>query len=299
MPSLRALRFGPFLLPALALGCGSDGSGPGPVEQPELHDVIVYERLMRLGVVAPDGSGERLIPVGDDLLIISPAISPDGRRIAFSGLLGDQWDLYVINVDGSGRRQLTQDTVFESGPAWSPDGDSLMFGRSMGLTVMAADGSGRREVVLDAGRAAGGGRWSPDGRRIAFYGYGEQPAGIYMMDPDGRNVSRVDQVCDLASGVDCSDSEPRWSPDGEQIAFVRFFAGGKESAGIMRANGSMSQILLPTLHTGPAVWSPDGERVALTRWDPEEGYSLYVVTVATGDTVRLPSTYAFVSDWAP
>jgi Tol biopolymer transport system component len=263
-----------------------------------LHDVIVYERLMRLGVVVPDGSGERLIPVGDDLLIIDPAISPDGRQIAFSGLRGDQWDLFVINVDGSGRRQLTQDTLFESGPAWSPDGDSLMFGLGLGLTVMAADGSGRREMLLDAGRGAGGGRWSPDGRRIVFYGYGEQPAGIYTMDPDGRNVSRLDQVCDLASGVDCSDSNARWSPDGQYIAFMRFFAGGRTGAGIMRADGSMSRILFPTLHTGPAVWSPDGERVALTRWDPDEGYSLYVVTVATGDTVRLPSTYAFVSDWA-
>ncbi|HEX6669403.1 MAG TPA: hypothetical protein VF061_07580 [Gemmatimonadales bacterium] len=205
----------------------------------------------------------------------------------------------MIDADGSGRRQLTDDPESESGPAWSPDGDSLMFGRNGALTVMAADGSGRREVVLDAGRAAGGGRWSPDGRRIAFYGYGEQPAGIYMMDPDGRNVSRVDQVCDLPSGVDCSDSDPRWSPDGEHVAFMRFHAGGRTAGGIMRADGSMSQLLLPTLHTGPAVWSPDGERVALTRWDPEEGYSLYLVTVATGDTLRLPTTDAFASDWAP
>jgi hypothetical protein len=80
---------------------------------------------------------------------------------------------------------------------------------------------------------------------------------------------------------------------------MRFHAGGRTARGIMRANGSMSQLLLPTLHTGPAVWSPDGEHVALTRWDPEEGYSLYLVTVATGDTLRLPTTDAFASDWAP
>jgi hypothetical protein len=60
------------------------------------------------------------------------------------------------------------------------------------------------------------------------------------------------------------------------------------SAGIMRANGSQSQLLLPTQQTGPVVWSPDGERVALTWWEPDEGYSLYVLAAPFHPSAPLP-----------
>jgi dipeptidyl aminopeptidase/acylaminoacyl peptidase len=310
MMSLRHPPLASLLLAALAFGCASDGSGPPPGDpdpnEPDpppnvLHDVVVYEQLGRVGVVAPDGSGERLIPIGDDIVVFEPAVSPDGRQIAFVGRLGGQWDIFVVNADGSARRRLTQDAYYNGGPAWLPDGDSLTFGApSLGhpdgvFVVMAADGSGRRELP-EAGTASGA-RWSPDGTRVAFYGYGERPPGIYTMDSDGAGVARIDLVCDIPAGVDCSDSDPRWSPDGAFIAFRRSVGGGNHSAGIMRADGSESRILHPDMDTGVPAWSPDGERVAVTRWHPLEGYSIYIVTVATGDTLRLPVD-AFVSDWA-
>jgi TolB protein len=285
-----------LLLTSLGLGCGSGGSEPS--EEPALHDRLVFEMLGQLGAMAPDGSQRQILPTGDDLdMILDPAVSPDGKRVVFMGHRSEQWDLYVMNVDGSARRQVTNDAGQENGPSWSPDGDSLIFTWTpeppetpVALTVMAADGTGRRELVP----WGAGGRWSPDGRRVMFYGFGPLPAGIYVTDPAGDEVSRLDQGC----GQDCTDAGSRWSPDGQFITFVRSLPGGTPTLGIMRADGSDARLLLPTLYTFGGIWSPDGRQVALNRFDgAEEAYSTYILTVATGDTVRIPSTFEFVSDW--
>jgi len=78
----------------------------------------------------PDGSDQvqvtDLAPVTDEMRSAFPSISPDGPQIAFNYNGGDGSDLYVINVEGSGLRQLTSD--HSSGfPRWSPDGKRLAF----------------------------------------------------------------------------------------------------------------------------------------------------------------------------
>jgi TolB protein len=154
---------------------------------------------------------------------------------------------------------------------------------------MAADGGGRRELLIDAA----GGTWSPDGHRLAFYGFGSRAAGIYVTDPDGRDVTKVDKGC----GDDCTDAPTRWSPDGQYLAFTRQLPEGTPTVGIMRSDGSEARLLLPTLYTGGPVWSPDGQQVALTRFDwADEAFRIYVVTLATADTVRL-APFGSVSDW--
>ncbi len=121
-----------------------------------------------------DGSGLRRLtrgPAWDG----GPAWSPDGRKIAFTRTIppGEgsgpwQSDVYVINVDGSGERNLTGDGV-SSGPVWSPDGQKIAFTSwrdgKPGIYVMNADGSGRRRLMRNGGGLPS---WSPDGRKIAF-----------------------------------------------------------------------------------------------------------------------------------
>jgi len=60
---------------------------------------------------------------------LEPAWSPDGQRIAFSSNRDGNYELYVMNADGSGQRRLTHNRPVDAGPSWSPDGKRLAFAR--------------------------------------------------------------------------------------------------------------------------------------------------------------------------
>lgn len=259
-----------------------------------LRDRLVFETGGGIGVMAPDGTGRQVVPIGGDLqTALGAAVSPDGRRIAFTGNRDGVLDLYVMNVDGAGRVQLTADSARDLNPAWSPGGGRLLFDRTEPaagsrpvLVLINADGSGRKQLRVDASAAD----WSPDGERVAFTGSGTL-RGIQVMDQDGANLVRVGDDC----GTGCSDRGPRWSPDGRFLAFTRTLPGGTETVGIMGDDGSDPRLLLPGLPAAGPVWSPDGQRVALTRLDG--GGHIYVLALESGDTVRLSA--GVVTDWAP
>ena len=136
-----------------------------------------------------DGSGvTRLIDHDADDL--TPAWSPDGRRIAFASGGRARLDIYVM--DASGFTRLTDN---DGGtPAWSPDGRRIAFTSDRDgnpeIYVMNADGSGvtrltyndARDLFLNDSFPA----WSPDGRRIAFHSHRDGNMEIYVMNAAGE-----------------------------------------------------------------------------------------------------------------
>lgn len=89
-------------------------------------------------------------PVLQEAEASHPDWSPLGDQILYQSPISGSWDLYVINADGSGKRQLTSDASIEGLPAWSPDGQWISYladaGGNWGIWIMRADGSERQQL---------------------------------------------------------------------------------------------------------------------------------------------------------
>jgi Tol biopolymer transport system component len=102
---------------------------------------------------------------------VDPTWSPDGKRIAFMSERDGNWEIYVMNADGSGQANLTNNSANDRQPAWSPKGAKIAFtsDRDGNIEVYAMTAGGRRQTNLT--KTAGNDilpSWSPDGRKIAF-----------------------------------------------------------------------------------------------------------------------------------
>jgi TolB protein len=103
-----------------------------------------------------------------------PSFFPDNRRLVFSSNRsnGSNWEIYRMNVDGSGATRLTSSSQEEIEPAWSPDGKQIAFARVQGhsqkdVFVINADGSGLRQVTFADGEDHDA-TWSSSGDRLAI-----------------------------------------------------------------------------------------------------------------------------------
>ena len=150
---------------------------------------------------------------------ILPSWSPDGSKIAFvsyrDGGLNDPLHIFVMNADGTGRRNLTADTQLRknSNPSWSPDGRKIAFtsyrhfvpARSRNdIFVITADGK-ELEQLTDGPGTSTLPVYSPDGTKIAYVSGRRGDSNIYIMDANGMNVVKLTRT---PPGVD--NRSPSW-----------------------------------------------------------------------------------------
>jgi len=150
-------------------------------------------------VMNTDGSGR--IKVAECYKNGWPTWDPDGNRIAFVKLSAGEdveeanLDIFVVNSNGTNEMKLTMDADDEIAPAWSPDGSKITytFVRNTGIAdVYVTDLYSGGSIKVSHGDGYNGPScWSPDGTRIAFSSDRTGDFGIYIVDPDGSNETRV------------------------------------------------------------------------------------------------------------
>ena len=288
-----ALFYGVMLITATAVFLMWRATRPRPDASPSL----VIGRIVHV--------------TSDPGLELDPAISPDGRTVAYAAGPPGRMRIYVRQIE-QGRSmpliQETPDTTAQRWPQWSPDGTRIVFqsGRqritarapislgAMLFEVPALGGTPLRILASTGDGIAMSPSWSPDGTQIVF---GARD-GLYSVAAGGSGVARR-----LVEGVELHS--PRWSPDGTRLAYVKsgwFFTFGDEMLGnvstsaigvLVRDSGRVTQLTDGQwLDTNP-VWMPDNRTVLFvsSRGGSRDVYSLRVTPQGQpdGEPQRLTS----------
>ena len=238
--------------------------------------------------------------------------TPDGRAILYvrggdfetgggypnpaSAAEGVEQDVWIVSVDGGSPRKLAEG----HSPAVSPKGDSVAYiFKDQVWLVKLAEAAKPEQLIHDKGKA-GSLRWSPDGSRLAFVSRRGDHSFVGVYDVGGKSLLYLDASVD-------QDSEPVWSPDSKQVAFLRLPASRDDLIFEPKRTGQPWSIRLADAATGQGheVWRAGTGRGSVFReivaehqifwgagdnlvfpWERDGWTHLYSVPVA-GGTAKL------------
>ena len=281
------------------------GRDENPVWSPDGSKIAFasnsFDGTTRVGVMNANGSGvTQLTFVGSNPgnEIDSPyGWSPDGSKIIFRSFRDGNFEIYVMNADGSNQTRLINNAAVDTGGTFSPDGSKIVFTSNRDgdneIFVMNADGSGIVQLTNNTfSDTVDFSAWSPDGTKILFASNRDGNSEIYVMNSDGTGQTRL--TTDAGA-----DIQPAWSPDGTKILFTSNRDGDNDFY-TMNANGSGVTSLLSNTENGEAdaTWLPvvaAGSTLAYTVKVTNAGPSSTDVTM----TDNIPANTVFASLSSP
>jgi TolB protein len=225
--------------------------------------------IMLLGACNGDDNGDENGDNGDnedtgDLaespipdIPITPEYGDQLTQIAFAGEGEQGWDIFVVAAEGGQAVQLTDDQEPDANPAFSPDGEQIVYEKTVDgipqVWVMAYDGENQRTLANDGSWPD----WSPDGRQIVFSSTRDLgPPEIYVMDVESGITTRLTEN-------EVIDDFPFWGADGEFIYFTSE-REGEADLYRMRFDGSdVEPVYAGEGVDGPGDVSPQGGQIAM------------------------------------
>jgi TolB protein len=228
-----------------------------------------------------DGSNVRQL-THDNALSVSPALTPNGRRIAYTGYQAGYADIYVVDLGTGARVRLVKFPGTNSGARFSPDGNLLACTVSKDGNpelYVVGTGGGARRLTHTCG-AESSPAWSPDAAEIIYSCDETGAPQLYRISSSGGGGRLVPTGFGYCT-------EPSWSPDGQRLAFnVR--SGGGFSIAVMDLNGGGARVVAQGENP---VWGADSRHVIYST-----GGTISLLDVPTGKSVPVISGLGKVTE---
>jgi TolB protein len=194
---------------------------------------------------------------------LSPRISPDGSRVAFSSLTKSGWDIMMYSLELNRAVTFPRFGGTNLSPAWAPDGTKLAFSSSRSgdpeIYTVDASGGNLKRLTNSKGPDVSPTFNHKTGAQVAWVGNRSGLPQIYTMEADGTNVQRM---TDQGYAV-----SPAWSPNGQFLAFawIRSYGPGQPGASDIYLMDIASKQWVQLTHDGGRndfpSWSPDGRHL--------------------------------------
>ena len=257
-------------------------SGTGPDESPSVARTgaiaFVNSRSRATLLVHRFDTGATQTLTTHHSVLWAPAFSPDGREIAFArNETGGSWHIWTVPADGGTPRQITSSRLPEIYPRYTPDGTAIVFQTwgSEPRRIWRVPREGGQAIPITPARTEHDeyADVSPDGRSLAFARTESGKVRVYVAPMAGGEARRL---------IDAPSTTPRWSPDGQWIAFGsdRSFASG---IWLIRADGTGQRHLTQT--GGWPVWWPNGKEIGYQTVTPE-GNAQITISPLNGGPAR-------------
>lgn len=210
---------------------------------------------------------------------MSPAWSPDGRKLAYVSFENDNSEIFVQVLRSGARRRVSSRAGINSAPAWSPDGRMLALTLSKedgNLDVYVLDLTSQILTRLTTGSSIDTeAAWSEDGKDIYFTSDRSGGPQVYRIPAKGGQVSRI-------TFEGRYNARPRLSPDGNQIAVVHNDRGNYRIALVDPERSSLRVLTDGALDESPA-FAPNGETLI---YATRKGSGSVLATISVDGRIR-------------
>jgi Tol biopolymer transport system component len=325
-----------FLITLHLLFADDTGQLPSPSLSGRGHATAHLRWDIAYTSTASGSAGIYLLSHGQSTLLSSrvpiaeqPAWSPDGKKIAFAGKRGENWNIYVLTIGSGQVERLTSSRGADTFPAWSPDGRTIAFMSNRGgsapennIYLVDGDGKNERRFTRDIDHTEYP-SWSPDGMFLVFSGRGKTPlrsvrgpasdtgafpVEIFVARSDGKGVRQL-------TNEKAVSFLPNWSSSGKLIAFSSNREAGPNQLGevqiyTMTVDGSrIRQLTRLKAQSSAPKWSPDNSKIVFhssvpieraknsKEWRLFRPAELYVMDADGSNLIRLTNNE--VDDYFP
>ena len=218
-------------------------------------------------------------------------------KIVFQSDRDGDWDIYVMNADGSNVIQLTHNAAADEYPVWSPDGEQIAFKSNrdgnFDIYVMNADGTDQKRLTNHPSNDEDP-AWSPDGQNIVFHSNRKSGLEIYMMNANGSGLTQFTQTIG-------KNGLPAWSPDGQRLAYT-----GNRYLGWNVYVTNLDKTDDHRITDGHGAcrpdWSPDGTRLAYVSQEGDDKGDIWLINPDGSGKTRLTLddvNYDYHPEWSP